>query len=567
MILAPIVLFTYNRPNHTVRTIDALLSNKMASHSDLIVYSDGPRNMSEENNVTNIREMLKKVTGFRSIEIKHQKHNKGLAKSIVNGIGEVLTKYDRVIVLEDDLVTSKYFLEYMNEGLNRYEADDRVASIHGYVYPVASPLPEAFFLKGADCWGWATWRRAWSLYNENSILLLQELKNQNLQKKFDFDGAYPFTKMLEDQSLGKNDSWAIRWHASIYLANKLTLYPGRSLVKNIGLDLTGVHCQTDDTFDAELTDLQISLVNLKVEHSEYAWRAFKNFYKHAKKKSLITASKKIKNNIKYVLPSIITKVISKFRRSQINAFTLCTSNQWNEARSVATGYDADLILEKVLESTLRVKNGEALFERDSILFRMNEYSWPLLSGIMMAAANNGGNLSVLDFGGSLGSTYFQYKDLLKDVKKVAWNIIEQPKFVEAGNTYLSEVPGLNFYKSIEECFTYNKINLIILSSSIQYIEDPYLILNKLINSNAKYLILDRTPFSNFLEDRLAIQTVPKQIYEASYPMWILSKSKFNQWVDSEFHIVSEFQVPPELQGLGKDQNFQFTGVILKRRVC
>lgn len=279
---APITLFTYSRPEHTRRTVEALLKNPLAGESDLIVYSDAPRTSEKQAAVTEVRAYLATISGFRSITIMHRPQNYGLAKSIIEGVTEILQQSDHVIVLEDDIVTSPHFLTYMNEALERYAQDERVASIHAYVYPCAQPLPEAFFLPGADCWGWATWRRSWAHFNPDGQYLLDELKRRELISTFDFNGAYPFSEMLERQIKGLNDSWAVRWHASAFLAGKLTLYPGRSLVHNIGNDNSGTHCGDSDQHDTELSQTPIDLSKVEVKPSEEGRHAFEMFFRRSK---------------------------------------------------------------------------------------------------------------------------------------------------------------------------------------------------------------------------------------------------------------------------------------------
>ncbi len=274
---APIALFTYCRPDHTRRTIEALQRNALAAESDLVVFSDAARTSQKTNDVDEVRDYLSTIQGFKSVTIRRRDKNFGLSRSIIEGVAEVLQRSEKVIVLEDDMVTSPHFLSYMNDALDRYEKDDRVASIHGYVYPVRDPLPEAFFIAGADCWSWATWRRAWRLFNPDGQLLLDELKQRKLVRAFDFNGAYGFTDMLEAQIRGENDSWAIRWYASAFLAGKLTLYPGRSLVQNIGNDDTGTHGGNTTYFDGALSDTPIDLNDVPVEVSRQASQAFENF--------------------------------------------------------------------------------------------------------------------------------------------------------------------------------------------------------------------------------------------------------------------------------------------------
>ena len=284
---APITLFTCARPDHTQRTVEALLRNPGVNEHHLIVYSDAPRTPDKAQSVAAVREYLQTITGFRSVTIYPRPHNYGLAKSIIEGVTEVLSRYERIIVLEDDMVTSPHFLSYMNEALDRFADDDRVISVHGYVFPIQQALPEAFFLRGADCWGWATWRRGWALFNLDGQALMDELKHGDLLKAFDFNGAYGYSQMLESQIKGANDSWAIRWYASAFLADKLTLYPGRSLVHNIGNDGNGTHCGSNTTYDAALSTTPISLAGIEVKPSKLGLSAFERFF-HRSKSSLFS---------------------------------------------------------------------------------------------------------------------------------------------------------------------------------------------------------------------------------------------------------------------------------------
>lgn len=260
--LAPIALFVYNRPGHTRWTIEALQKNILASDSDLIIFSDGPKDAAgSKQSVLAVRAYLKTIQGFKSVKIMEREKNQGLAKSIIAGVTSVVGEFGKVIILEDDMVSSQYFLQYMNEALGLYEKEDDVISIHGYIYPVKGILPETFFLKGADCWGWATWKRGWDLFEPDGKKLLRELKERNLTKEFDFSGSYPYTKMLKDQIAGRNNSWAIRWYASAFLKNKLTLYPGKSLIYNTGFDGSGTHCGSDNglSWNSEVGDAKIEV--------------------------------------------------------------------------------------------------------------------------------------------------------------------------------------------------------------------------------------------------------------------------------------------------------------------
>lgn len=288
---APIILFTYNRPWHTQKTVTYLQRNHLAAESELIVYADGPKSTADEPLVKELRNYLKRINGFKQFTVIERSENVGLARNIITGITETLHKHDTAIVVEDDLVTSPWFLTYMNDGLTHYAGCHEVASIHGYVYPVKQPLPETFFLKGADCWGWATWKRAWEHFEPNGNLLLEALRQQGLSHEFDFNGAYPYTQMLEDQIVGKNDSWAIRWYASAFLNNMLTLYPGRSLVHNIGNDASGTHSGADSTLDTEVFQDKIH-VETEITHNPEAFAIIADFLRSLRQPQPTVASKK-----------------------------------------------------------------------------------------------------------------------------------------------------------------------------------------------------------------------------------------------------------------------------------
>lgn len=251
---APVALFAYDRPFHVRRTIEALQNNYLAPASQLFVFSDASKSDDSAESVRQVRHYLGSIRGFQSVQVIERARNLGLAGSIIDGVTRIVTDYGRVIVLEDDLVTSPFFLTYMNDALDYYSDADPVISIHSYVYPVPGELPDYFFLRGADCWGWATWKRGWDLFEPDGARLLSALRNQRLTGDFDRYYATSLTQMLIDQIAGRNNSWAIRWMASAYLNEKLTLYPGRSFVQNIGLDQTGTHCGTSRDFQVHLRE-------------------------------------------------------------------------------------------------------------------------------------------------------------------------------------------------------------------------------------------------------------------------------------------------------------------------
>jgi hypothetical protein len=249
---APIALFVYNRPNHAEETLLALSENDLAQHSTLYIFCDGPKETADEKTFCKIQEtrlIVKKSKWCREVIVIERDINFGLSGSIIDGVTKVINKHGKVIVLEDDIVTGKGFLKYMNDALDFYHNNEKVVCIHGYNFPISpSGLNETFFLSGADCWGWATWKRGWNIFDQDAEKLYQKIVSNGLTYDFDMQGAYPYTKMLKDQVEETINSWAIRWYASAFLAKKFTLYPRVSLVKNIGLDGSGTHEKGDKLY-------------------------------------------------------------------------------------------------------------------------------------------------------------------------------------------------------------------------------------------------------------------------------------------------------------------------------
>jgi hypothetical protein len=233
---APIVLFAFDRPYHTGRTLYALAANALADQSDLIIYADAARNEVEASLVGNVRTLVHAVSGFRRVTVIERKTNYGLARNIIEGITEVCNHYGRVIVLEDDIITSPDFLTFMNTTLEHYVDESRVWHISGWNYPIdPEGLGDTFFWRVMNCWGWATWADRWKHYEKNPHRLIQTW-NPDTIKRFNLDGAHNFWSQVIANQAGKINTWAIFWYATIFAHNGLCLNPTRSFVCNIGHD-------------------------------------------------------------------------------------------------------------------------------------------------------------------------------------------------------------------------------------------------------------------------------------------------------------------------------------------
>lgn len=290
--ISPICLFTYNRLHETKQTIAALQANYLAEESDLIVFSDGAKNEVSQLKVDAVREYLKTISGFKTIKIIESSNNKGLANSIISGVSEVIKQYAKVIVLEDDLVTSKNFLCFMNQALNFYEVNNRIFSISGYSFdlPSLNGIEKDFYYGyRASSWGWATWADRWENVDWEAGAYKKVLYNPLQHFKF-MRGGSDMPLMLWRQMNGKLDSWAIRWCLQQFLDNKLTVFPTKSKIKSIGFGVDATHTNINTRFDSNIdTTANISFnFDMEIKLNSLIVSQFRNKF------SLIS---RIKNNL------------------------------------------------------------------------------------------------------------------------------------------------------------------------------------------------------------------------------------------------------------------------------
>ena len=276
---APILLFVYNRPEHLKQLIASLQTNAEAAQSMLFIYTDAARNKADEEQVNKVREVIRHIDGFASIEVIERATNWGLARNIIGGVTEQIRHYGRVIVLEDDLVVAPYFLRFMNDALEAYKDEPQVGHIQACDFTQDASLPDTFLIKFTGSWGWATWERAWQHFNPDGQALLDELESRRLTRRFDFNGNYRFTRMLRRQVQGKNNSWAIRWNASLFLKDILSLNVGRSLVQNRGFDGSGTHCGGGNLYGSQLWMQPLPVQKITpICENEAARAAFTRYY-------------------------------------------------------------------------------------------------------------------------------------------------------------------------------------------------------------------------------------------------------------------------------------------------
>jgi hypothetical protein len=294
---APIALFVYNRPQHTERSVKFLKQNQLAAESRLFVFSDGAKTAADEDKVKEVRDFIKKIDGFKSVEIVERKTNMGLADSIIAGVDQLTDTYGQVIVFEDDLISSPFTLTYFNEALNRYRNEEKVMHIGAYMYALQTDgLPESFFYRAATSWGWATWERSWRNFEPNIDLLIAQFDHKK-KNAFSIENSMNFWKQMKDFKKGKNNSWAIRWYASIFLKGGLTLNPAHSLVNNIGHDGTGIHSGMSDIYNVIINPTPITNFPTVVEEDQKAYQAIKTFLANRKGSMIVRVRRFVREKL------------------------------------------------------------------------------------------------------------------------------------------------------------------------------------------------------------------------------------------------------------------------------
>jgi FkbM family methyltransferase len=281
MQLAPIAIFVYNRPKHTAKTLEALSKNRLADESIVYVFADGPKEnaqVADLKKIEEVRAIIRQQNWCKELHVITREQNFGLAQNIVSGVSQVVNKHGNIIVLEDDIVTSEGFLQYMNDALTTYENEQRVMHISGYMFPLNARLPETFFYRQASCWGWATWKRAWQFYNGDAQQLISAAFQLPYFAEIDIDGTNQFVKQLEANITGDLKTWAVKWQFSVFNQDGLCLHPRISLVQNIGFDLSGENCDTDPRFSIPKLATSIKVVKKRVVSYPKIKSLFQQFY-------------------------------------------------------------------------------------------------------------------------------------------------------------------------------------------------------------------------------------------------------------------------------------------------
>lgn len=403
MSFAPITIFVYNRPWHVRQTIESLIKNRFAKESELFIFSDGPKNEKDIADVREVRSYIKNISGFKRITVTERQENLGLAESIVSGVSSLVDKYGKIIVLEDDLILSSYFLTYMNDALELYKNEEKVMHISGYMYPIKSNgLPDTFFFNQASCWGWGTWKRAWKHLNTNPKSLLSKIYLTKKEKIFNYYGYYNFIDQLKGNIDGKLNTWAVKWYASIFLHNGLCLHPKISLVNNIGLDGSGENCTISNSYTIPklATKIIIKKINLK-EISEVKSR-MTDFYKRN-----FNLFSKINQKIRNLSIFISGKIAYIFERNSRKKLNLYYPYELLRLKMFPR---YTLTTTKLLDKKLFVPDSASFLSMYNEIFKKGTYKFNTFSN----------NPYIIDCGANIGLSIIYFKTIYPDADVIAF---------------------------------------------------------------------------------------------------------------------------------------------------
>jgi len=519
--LSPIAFFVYNRPFHTILTINNLLKNSLAKYSDIIIFSDAPKNNLELDRVSLVRKIISNINGFKSKKIIYRDKNYGLSKNFISGIDKVFKSNDRIIVLEDDNLVSKNFLDFINCGLNIYKNEETVAAINGYSYPIYKKISEdSFFIKGADTWGWGTWRRAWKKVIFKPKKILEKIKYLEI---------HPYKKnILTNKINKKNDSYTIMFDLSMQYFNMLTLYPKISMTKNIGLDGSGRHNKIfTNNYDVKINTKKIFLKKIDIKENFLIKNELDNFFSNlVKVKLAVLIKKKIISFIKKIFPEILIKKYKIFLQKNIN-FILSNSddkfyNYIDKNKYILKDYNNYLLSKKFFLKTFK----------DNKLVDIQRQNFFSLNIILEIFYKQNKKINLIEFGGSLGSKYLNFKKLISNnANELHWTIVEQNNYVNIGKKCIQN-RELKFVNNINDSI-YNKLNnILIFSNSLQYYKNPYEILNQALNCvNIKYILFESLPLSNKVDHILLQKHYDTDIY---YSINILNSIKLRNFFKNRF---------------------------------
>ncbi len=556
----PVILFAYARPEHLKKVLGCLRENGVPL---IYAFADGAKGEADAVRVRKVRTLLRMID-WCEVRLTERPQNLGLGRNMLAGVTEVAVRHEAFIVWEDDLICVPGTYDWMCAALRHYADDARVMSISAWTHPRVTPPnvgDRPYFDARADCWVWGSWTRSWPGMEAETALEKMRLAEQRGVPP-DAHGADLPQQAAHEQA---RNIWAVRWLYHHLQHGGLCLRPPWSMVEHIGFDAGATNAAgSEEWANPPLRPVPPQPRSWPQPEVNPACKAL--WLAACPRTALVTRVwRKLQSSIRAVWRDIVPRSVRervlgclgwRWFRGDYGA--------WSEACAASGGYDDEVILQKVLAATLEVKAGRAAFERDGVLFAQPEFDGPLLAQLRKLADDSGGRLSVLDFGGSLGSTYWRHRERLPAGSNLRWDIVEQPSFVEAGRRHLTD-PPLGFYRDLETARAAGAHDVLLCSCVLQYLDEPYRFLAEWRRLEIPWLLLNNLPLHDRGPDRLRVQHVPPSIYAATYPVWFFNRTEFRRCVARHYDIVKEFDA--EARWPVGWSMLQSTGMLLKPRIA
>jgi putative methyltransferase (TIGR04325 family) len=560
----PVVLFAYARPAHLKRVLACLRAERVPL---VYAFADGAKGAADAAAVAEVRRLLRAFDGG-DVRLTERPENLGLGRNVLAGVGEVARAHDTFIVWEDDLVCVPGTYAWMTAALRRYAGEPQVMSVSAWTHPLVTPADAGaapYFDGRAECWVWGSYARAWGGMEKSALAKLAAAQSRGLAPE-----AYGADLPRMARAERRRNIWAVRWLYHHFEHGGLCLRPPWSMVEHIGFD--------EQASNSALAERWANPPLQPAPAVPAAWPAVaehadcRRLWQSANPAETLagriaakgrSARLRLRRALRSLWHRAVPEPVRRWirRRSGWRWFR-GDYIAWADARAAAGGYDDATILAKVLGSTLAVQAGQAAFERDGVLFDEPSGEAPLLAALEEICGATGGSLRVLDFGGALGSTFWRLRAHLSAGAIRAWDVVEQPAFVAAGRTHLAGSP-LRFFTTVGEAETAGPHDVLLCSTTLQYLEHPAEALAAWRALELPFLLLNNLPLHTDGPTRLRVQHVPPSIYPASYPVRFFNRTEFFGWLGDDYRIVREFAgeaVWPVDGGL-----YPSTGLLLRRK--
>jgi putative methyltransferase (TIGR04325 family) len=522
----PVALFAYARPAHLARVLGCLREN----HVPLIyAYSDGPKGAADAGRVGEVRAMLRAID-WCEVRLTERTENLGLGRNVLAGVTAVAAEHEAFIVWEDDLVCVPGTYDWLCAALRHYAGDERVMSVTAWTHPRVTPADmreQPYFDARAECWVWGGYARSWRGMEQTALEKMGAAREHGIAPD-----AYGTDLPPMARAEARKNIWAVRWLYHHLQHGGLCLRPPWSMVEHIGFDAQATHASAGLGWDNPPLRAAPQVPSGwpdSVENPECRrlWRA-------ALGEGASNLASRLKRVVRRIVPArLLLPIEQRFFRVRWDGDCL----DWAAARADCSGYDAAGILGKVVEAARQVRDGQAFYERDGVAFHQPAPAWPALS-VLIEVANVRAGLTVLDFGGSLGSLYYQNRRHLTIAGPLRWLVVEQPALVEAGRREF-QTEELKFYSSAAEACGVDRPDILLLASVLSYLPAPYEALAGLLQTGPSRVIVERTGFTVGGGSRLMVQRVPRTIYPASYPCWFFGRDEFLAAFAGRYRLVHE----------------------------